>query len=240
MRQLHQGLSRQLPRAGLPLIAQKKSARWSPRMLVLAIILFTLDSGQSLAERFEAAYDGLAEIFKSRRRPGKDPQGFLRALCRQSADLLPLVSLRLRRRVRKVAAHRHWRIGRWLAFGVDGSRFDCPRSIANEQALGCAGRAKTGPQMLLTSVFHVGTGLIWDFRRGDGKASERAHLQQMLDTLPGQALLLADAGFTGYEVLTAIRAARRHFLIRAGTNVTLLRKLGWCCQLHEGIVHLCP
>ena len=238
--QLHQGLSRQLPRVGLPLIAAKRSARWSPRMLVIAVILFTLDSGQTLAERFAAAYDGLSEIFKSRRRPGKDPQGFFRALCRRSDALLELVCRRLRRRVRLAAGRGYWRTGRWLAFGVDGSRFNCPRSRANDEKLGCAGKDKTGPQMLTTTVFHVGTGLIWDFRRGDGKSSERSHLLQMLDTLPKQAMLLADAGFTGYEHFTAIAASGRHFLIRVGSNVTLLRKLGWCCELHDGIVHLWP
>lgn len=238
--QLHQGLSRQLPRVGLPLVAAKRSARWSPRMLVIAAILFTLDSGQTLAERFAAAYDGVSEIFKSRRRPGKDPQGFLRALCRKSTELLALVTRRLRRRVRLAAGREHWRTGRWLAFGVDGSRFNCPRSRANDKKLGCAGKKKTGPQLLVTTVFHVGTGLVWDFRRGDGKSSERSHLLQMLDTLPKEAMLLADAGFTGYEHFTAITATGRHFLIRVGSNVTLLRKLGWCVELHDDIVHLWP
>jgi hypothetical protein len=230
-----------LPRVGLPLVAAKRSARWSPRMLVIAVILFTLDSGQTVAERFAAAYDGLLEIFKSRRRPGKDPQGFFRALCRRSAALLELVCRRLRRRVRLAAGRGYWRTGRWLAFGVDGSRFNCPRSRANDEELGCAGKDKTGPQMLVTTVFHVGTGLVWDFRRGDGKSSERSHLLQMLDTLPKRAMLLADAGFTGYEFLTAIAATGRHFLVRVGASVTLLRKLGWCCELHDdGIVHLWP
>jgi hypothetical protein len=238
--QLHQGISRQLPRVGLPLVAAKRSARWSPRMLVIAIILFTLDSGQTVAERFAAAYDGLSEIFKSRRRPGTDPQGFVRALCRRSAALLELVCRRLRRRVRLSAGREHWRTGRWLAFGVDGSRFNCPRSRANDERLGCAGKDKTGPQMLVTTVFHVGTGLVWDFRRGDGKSSERSHLLQMLDTLPKETMLLADAGFTGYEFLTAIAVTGRHFLVRVGASVTLLRKLGWCCELHDGIVHLWP
>jgi hypothetical protein len=62
----------------------------------------------------------------------------------------------------------------------------------------------------------------------------------MLDTLPKEAMLLADAGFTGYEHFTAIAATGRHFLIRVGASVTLLRKLGWCCELHDDIVHLWP
>lgn len=240
--ELHRGLSRQLPRAGLPLIARKRSARWSPRLLVIGAILFTLDASHTLAERFAAAYDAVVEMFPSRRRPGTDPQGFLRALCRHSAALLDPVTLRLRRRVRRVAGRAHWRVaGRWLAFGVDGSRVECPRSAANEAALGRAGRKKTGPQLFVTTLFHVGTGLIWAFRRGAGTSSEREHLLAMLDTLPGGALLLADAGFTGYDLMSRVlQRRRRHLLIRVGANVTLLRKLGWCCREADSTVYLWP
>ncbi len=238
--QLHQSLSRQLPRVGLRLIADKKSARWSPRMLVIAAILFTLDNAASLIDRFAAAYDGVAAMFPSRRRPGSDPQGFLRALSRHSADLLAIVTRRLRRCVRVVAGRKHWKIGRWAAFGVDGSRVECRRSAANEKALGCAGREKTGPQLFVTALFHMGTGLVHDFRRGTGKASERSHFMEMLDTLPREAIAVADAGFTGYELMTRVIAGGRHLLVRVGSNVTLLRKLGWCCEQYPGIVHLWP
>ena len=98
----------------------------------------------------------------------------------------------LRKRVRKIAGHGHWHVNRWLVFAADGSRFNCPRSQAKEEKPGCAGRAKTGPQLLLTSLFHVGTGLLWDFCRGTGQASERSHLLSMLNTLPREALLRLD------------------------------------------------
>jgi hypothetical protein len=131
-------------------------------------------------------------------------------------------------------------VGRRLASAVDGSRVEWPRSAANEKALKCAGRTKTGPQLFLTALFHVGTGLIWDFRRGPGTASERDHLLQMLDTLPGGALLLADAGFTGYDFMSQVLRSRRHLLIRVGSNVSLLRKLGWCCREEGSTVYLWP
>ncbi|MEZ0263198.1 MAG: transposase, partial [Phycisphaerae bacterium] len=121
----------------------------------------------------------------------------------------------------------------------------CPRTAANEAALGRAGREKTGPQLFVTTVFHVGTGLPWDVRRGTGTASERSHLLEMLGALPAGALLLADAGFTGYDLMAAVAAgggggAGRHFLIRAGANVRLLRGLGWCCDARDGVVCLWP
>jgi hypothetical protein len=242
--ELRAGVGRYLPRAGLPLTTGKANLRWAPRMLVVAAVLFAWGASDALADRFAAAVDAVVGMFPTRRRPGRDPQGFWRTLARQSDRWLAVVAARLRRRVRRTAGRGHWRVGggRWLAFGVDGSRVDCPRTAANEAALGCAGRDKTGPQLFVTAVFHVGTGLIWDFRRGTGKASERSHLLEMLGTLPAGAMLVADAGFTGYDLMAAVTGGGRHFLTRVGANVTLLRGLGWCCDCdgRAGLVYLWP
>jgi hypothetical protein len=224
----------------LPSSTDKASLRWVPRMLVIGAVLFAWDASATLVDRFAAARDAVVGMFPSRRRPGSDPQGFLRTLCRRSPALLPTVTARLRRCVRRAAGRSHWRTGRWAAFGVDGSRVECPRTAANEAALGCAGRRKTGPQLFVTSLFHVGTGLLWDFRRGTGKASERHHLLAMLGGLPAGAMLLGDAGFTGYELMRAVGGGGRRFLIRVGSNVTLLRKLGWCVEERADTVYLWP
>jgi Transposase DDE domain len=82
------------------------------------------------------------------------------------------------------------------------------------------------PQMWLTVMFHLGTGLPWDWRIGPSDSSEREHLLAMLSTLPPHALITADAGFVGYEYLSAIQASGRSLLIRVGSNVHLLKKLG--------------
>src|SRR4029453_634829 len=111
-------------------------------------------------------------------------------------------------------------------FAADGSRLECPRTAANEAGLGCAGKRKTGPQLFLTTLWHMGTGLPWAFRIGPGTASERRHLEAMLPELPRQALVIADAGFTGYDLYRRLLAAQMNFLLRVGANVQLLRKLG--------------
>jgi len=82
------------------------------------------------------------------------------------------------------------------------------------------------PQMWLTMMFHLGTGLPWDWRIGPSDSSERAHMLQMLSSLPPAALVTADAGFVGYDYLNAIQESRRSLLIRVGSNVRLLKKLG--------------
>jgi hypothetical protein len=136
-------------------------------------------------------------------------------------------------------AGRHWLREGWCAFAVDGSRVECPRTIANE-ALGCAGRQKTGPQLFLTTLWHMGTGLPWDFRIGPGTASERHHAEEMLAHLPPQALVVADAGFTGYEFYQRILTAGHSFLLRVGANVHLLRKLGFVEDEGKNTVYLWP
>ena len=105
-----------------------------------------------------------------------------------------------------------------MAVAVDGSRVECPRTQANQETLKCAGREKTGPQLQLTALRHLGSGLLWDWRVGPGVESERSHLREMIDTLPVGALLVADAGFTGYDLFRAILDGGRHLLIRIGSN----------------------
>jgi Transposase DDE domain len=104
-----------------------------------------------------------------------------------------------------------------------------------------AARAKKGnsPQMWLTTMFHVGTGLPWDWRLGPSDSSERDHLRQMIAALPAGALITADAGFVGYETWKAILDSGRHLLIRVGANVRLLRKLGYV-EEKKGLVYLWP
>jgi hypothetical protein len=78
----------------------------------------------------------------------------------------------------------------------------------------------------ITTLWHAGTGLPWDWRIGPSDSSERHHLREMLDTLPPEALLTADAGFVGYDFWTSVLESGRPFLIRVGSNVRLIKKLG--------------
>lgn len=95
------------------------------------------------------------------------------------------------------------------------------------------------PQMWLTLLWHVGTGLPWAWRTGPSDSSERGHLQAMLAELPENSLITADAGFVGYEFWKAILEAGHHFVIRVGGNVRLLKKLG-CAREYDHVVYLWP
>lgn len=72
----------------------------------------------------------------------------------------------------------------WHLFGVDGSRFECPRTKANKRVLGCAGKEHTTPQLYQTTLWHLDSEWPWDFRVGTGTDSEQRQLDEMLDRLP--------------------------------------------------------
>lgn len=211
---------------------------WSLEVLVVATLLMTWHAAKSLTERFDAVHDTLVELFPGRR-IGTTYQGWIKALLRVSGRLLPLLARLLRSQLPTWAGP-YWTREGWLAFAADGSRIECPRTEANEKQLGCAGKKRTAPQLFLTVLYHMGTGLPWDFQVGPGTDSERTHLRLMLSRLPLAALIVADAGFVGYDLLRAIISSGRSFLIRVGNNVHLLKELGYADVEKGGIVYLWP
>lgn len=196
------------------------------------------DEGQTLGARWEHAKDA-ALVWHSAWKLGSSYSGFSEALGRSSEGVLATIKARLRREMLKLAP-RHTGRWRWGAFAADGTRFEAPHVEANETGLGCAGRKKTGPQVFATTLWHMGTGLPWDFCAGAGTDSERRHLETMVDGLPAGAMLVTDAGFVGYELCRKIHDSGRFFLMRVGSNITLLTELGYEYQQREGLVYLWP
>jgi hypothetical protein len=93
--------------------------------------------------------------------------------------------------------------------------------------------------MILCGLFHVATRSLWSFAHDVARGSERALFASMLPCLPKDSLVLADAGFIGWNTMAALIDAGQHFIIRGGANVRLLRKLGHASE-HDGIVYLWP
>lgn len=214
---------------------------WSMLAVALAGLLMSWDAGPTLAQRFESVLGVLDRALPRRRRTGRTYQGFIKALASHAGVLHATLVPRLRERT-KLAAGACWRFGRWAVLGVDGSMVDAPRTVANE-ALGTAGRDKSGPQMTLLLLVHLGAMLPWSFRIGGARDAERTLLRDALDDLPEAALLVADAGFTGFDLLCELRRRGISFLVRVGSGVHLLRGLGGVeAYRREGksIVHLWP
>ena len=127
--------------------------------------------------------------------------------------------------------------------GRKKSRSRSRSAAARSQSAKAKAKAKAkkadSPQLWLTTMWHAGTGLPWDWCLGPSDSSERAHMMEMLGDLPAHALVVADAGFVGYEYWKAILDGGRHFVIRVGGNVKLLKRLG-VARESEQTVYLWP
>jgi hypothetical protein len=120
-----------------------------------------------------------------------------------------------------------------------GSKNSAQRKDAKKQSAESIAKKENSPQMWLTLLWHVGTGLPWAWRTGPSDSSERGHLEEMLAELPENSLITADAGFVGYDFWRMILNAGHHFVIRVGANVRLIRQLGYARQ-HDHTVYLWP
>jgi hypothetical protein len=189
-----------------------------------------------LVERFTAVTGFLKPMFPHWKL-GSSYEGFVKALA-HSAGLAEQVIRRLRRQTQKLGVGP--RSGRWHAFAVDGSEFTAPRTIENQQAMGGKGRPDGMPLVSLTTLYDLQSGLPWAFRVGPGSDSERAHLKSMVGELPAGALLVADAGFVGYEFCRGLLVRGQHFLLRVGGNIQLLESLGKEREVAGQTVYLWP
>jgi hypothetical protein len=198
--------------------------RWTLEYIIYVSVLMALDDAGHLKDRFAHARQAVVAMFPGRKRPGQTYQGYVKA-CRQLRRCHQRAIQRHLRDHHHRAAGPFWQRDGWVAFAADGTRVELPRTAANEKAFGCAGRDKTGPQLQLTSLYHMGTGLPWAWQIGAGTESEQVHLCHLARRLPAGSLLVADAGFTSFDLLQSLLKRRVHFLVRMGSNRTLLTGL---------------
>jgi hypothetical protein len=216
---LHRQVQRLLPRRFRG--SRRPRRRWSLHPVLFVLLAMTWCLGDSQPERFEAARAFCVACHPKRRRPGKTFAGFQKALNALPAQALRRVAGLFRRRL----------LGRlgpllhtdgWAVFGCDGSRLRVPRVAELERRLGdpggdsCSGHK--APQLWLTALVHLASGLPWSWQLGKGDASERAHLARLVGTLPAAALVVADAGYQGFPLATALSAAGACFLIRVSSQ----------------------
>jgi len=245
------GLLRRVTWGGL---AFREDCTWSPRLLAIAGLLWAWSDEPTLTDRFQAVRKIVLYLFPQTDLAGSY-QAFTKMLRRWTPLLIPRLQSALRQQMQQELAG-CWHVLEWVMFGVDGSRAELPRTRSHEQAYSAirkarrrAGRGRrkaaahhkksNSPQLWLTTMWHVGTGLSWDWRIGPADSSERQHLLEMLPSLPPGALIAADAGFVGYEYVQAILGSGRQLLLRIGSNVRLLKKLGYARESSQ-TVYLWP
>lgn len=264
---LKQSLDWLLASARLSDLTFRGDCSWTPRGLIFVAILWAWSDEKSLTRRFTHARKVVIAMNILAAVPAATYQAFLKMLTTWTLVLTTALVDALRRRMRSDLAAR-FEVGGFQVFGVDGSRLELPRTESNEGRFSPAktrrpARSRTkarsrrrarcradrdrrarqkkanSPQMWLTTMFHVGTGLPWDWRLGPSDSSERDHLRRMIEALPAAALIAADAGFVGYETWKAILDSGRHLVIRVGANVRLLKNLG-LAEEESGLVYLWP
>lgn len=198
----------------------RESPRWKTQPLVLVLLFATWCAGDSVAERFEIARNVCAVCLNKRRRPGRTVQGFQKALSRLPLRVLRVLAAGLRQALARCLAGRLF-CGGFIPIGCDGSRVECPRTTELEQRLGRSNKKKAAPSLWVTALVHLRLGVPWAWRLGKGNASERWHLEQLLPLLPSLALLVADAGYFGYELTAKLMQAQVSFLLRMSSTVSL-------------------
>lgn len=195
--------------------------RWSAKYLLLVWILMGWSVQPQATTRFDEAFSTLSRLYWRRRRSGRTYQGFVKASASWTTEALHALWRRLQKKlIARMQQATRW--ADWTVLVADGSRFDATRTRSNEKALKHVGVEKTRPQWGVTLLMHLPTGLLWDWRQGRAIDSERGQLRDMLDDLPEKTLLLADAGFTGFDLMQELARRGVTFLIRCGSNITLL------------------
>ncbi len=104
---------------------------------------------------------------------------------------------------------------------VDGTKEELPRTRDHEGVFGIADNG-VFPQAFITAIVEVQAGLLWDWRIGKARASEKHHLLEMAPNLPHDALLLADACYVGYPIWSQLVQLNKSFLIRIGGNIKFI------------------
>jgi len=220
---------------------RRKGPRWDLHPLLYILLLTTYCGGDSLPEKFEVARGFYVACCPKRKRPGVSFTGFEKAVAKLPMPVLRALAAGIRGRVEAIFGDR-WKVGNFIPFGCDGTRQSCPRTEELERRLGTFGKEGSSPMIWNTSIVHLTLGFPFCWRLGKGgKASERSHLISMLRWLPAAALIVADAGYVGYEVTAAMILAKVFFLIRMSSNATFYTESNERLdEFREGIVYYWP
>jgi hypothetical protein len=246
------------PKHSLSGLAFRRDCTWTPWRLAFAALLWAWSDHRNLLDRFGHARKIIEHLFGKQHEPAGSYQAFIKLLRKWTPALLECLTLAFRQKM-VASLSAAWTIAGWQVFAVDGSRVGVPRTRANEQRYSpksklsraaqqrrrarrrrqrekeARQRQANVPQIWLTTLWHVASGLSWAWQTGASDSSERAHLVAMLATLPPGAVLVADAGFVGYELWRTVLQARLHLVVRVGGNVKLLKKLGYARESSERV-----
>lgn len=222
------------------------NATLSAQTLVsVALITWGWLSGGTIHDRIYAAFEVLRSLGQVTVTASR--QGMMQALANCTEALLPLMMRHMTDLVKGIKGL--WSVKGQVNVAADGTKFLAPRTVANQAAFSAeqtekprhyateADRAKAATvQVHATVLWHLGSGLPLNWRLGGTSSSERRNVVEMLPELPANARLVGDAEFVGDPLWRALIDSQRSFIVRVGSNVTLLKNLGEL-QFSQGYVY---
>lgn len=242
--------------------AQWKSVNWrsdctwkSPQLLAVVALLWAWGDEKRVLDRLATSRRIASEMYTQCRLVASSFQAFMKLLIRWSANgIVSEIKSVLQRRMCEEFAEL-MKIGKYIIMAIDGSRIGLPHTKSCEDGFSVKRHKKKAKRkkyrnksaekksntitMWITTLWHCGTGLPWNWRLGPSDSSERSHWMEMLNELESPILFVGDAGFVGYEYAKAVLAAGHQSLIRIGSNVKLLKGLGHA-KINEDLVFLWP
>jgi hypothetical protein len=215
-------------------------SRWKLKPLLWVLLRMAWCNGDSQEERFATARAAYVAAHPRERRPGETLAGFLQALAKLPMPVLRALGAGIREQIGDRFVE-PLRINGLLPIACDGARSECPRAAELQQRLGEAGKVDSAPMVYLTTLVLLPLGLPWSWRWGKGTASEHTHLRDLLPTLPERSLIVADAGYLGYDLFAAILRAGASFLVRLSSRAYLYTDSQTpLARFREGIVYYWP
>ena len=76
--------------------------------------------------------------------------------------------------------------------------------------------------MMLMAFFHLSTRSLWSFAARNGARLDRLLLRRLIPDLPGDSLVVADAGFVGFHTMKSLIDAGHHLIIRGRKRIKLI------------------
>jgi hypothetical protein len=246
----------------------RKDCGWTALGLATTALVWACSSKKTLADRFAQAMQFACGLGRRAAPAATSYQAFLKLLVRWTADLRNDIVLEYHLVMERELADQ-FRFAGFVPLAGDGSKNALPRTRSNEagyspvkqparkrrrqqrrrakrrtqsrraRAQQAKAKKADSPQLAMTVLHHLTLQVPWDWRLGRSTASEREQLLAMVPDLPRDALIVADCGFVGYDFWAALLASGRQFVIRAGANVRLLKKLG-VVRERGGTVYLWP
>lgn len=208
-------------------------------------------TNETLTQRIPAACKIVGHVFDCEETVTR--QGLMNALSSCGSELVKLMTDSLATHVQSLKGY--WTEKGKVDVAVDGSKFAAPRTKENQAYFAATGQKKTKKkkkykrssdqskastvQVLLTVFWHMKSGLPLRWMTSASHGSERRNAAQMLDHLPGNARLIGDAEYIGYPLWSKIHNSGRSFLVRVGSNLTFLKKLGKY-RREDGFVYYWP